>query len=124
MQEHGDFELKIIGNVIHTYPMSGFNEFGIQRIRKAILELAEGLESWALFEHPKSLAGLTPEASVEIAKSFEEFSQKGCVMIALEISPVWEGVIRKSLETVIPIPVHFDSNSETLNELIMNALAK
>ncbi len=123
MLEHGEFDLKLTGNVVHTFPVNGFNEFGIQRIRAAILDLAKGLEKWALFEHPKSLAGLTPEASEEISRSYEEFSDRGCVLIALEISPVWGEVIRKSLGNDFPIPVHFDTNAEQLDQLIDNRLS-
>jgi len=118
MLEHGDFEIEIIGNVVHTYPVGGFNEHGIKRIRQSIMNARPYDEKWALYEHPKDVAGLTPEAALEIALSYKEFCKNDCVVIALEVCSTWQNVIAKRLKKELPIPLYFDSNGSRLEALI------
>lgn len=37
MRADGSFSIKKIGDVIHTYPEGGFNEFGIMKYKEAII---------------------------------------------------------------------------------------
>ena len=118
MLEHGDFEIKTIESVVHTYPVGGFNEYGIKRIRQSILNACPYDRKWALYEHPKDVAGLTPEAALEIALSYKEFCENGCVVIALEVCSTWQNVIARKLKQDLAIPLYFDSNGSNLEVLI------
>lgn len=86
------------------YPTGGFNDAGIQLLRKSILELAPSTAPWALFEHPQNMAGLTPDAVNAIRESYRIFQENNCVAIALEISATWRDIFERDIVSQIQIP--------------------
>ena len=111
---HGRYTIKREGNVVHTYPVGGFNDLGIIRIRESILEAASGCHHWILLEHPCNKAGLTPAAVKEIIRSFEMFKASGCIGIAMEVESTWAWAMNKELKEELGIPLYFnDDHSKT-----------
>jgi alkyl hydroperoxide reductase subunit AhpC len=118
MESHGDYEITIIDDVVHVFPTGGFNEQGICDLRERILTIAPKDKSWGLFEHPRDLAGLTPDALEEILKSYQAFIKINCQVIALEANSTWQGVIEKKLKGNLSIPFYLGDNEKELASLI------
>lgn len=118
MKGHGIFRVELIDHIVHTYPEGGFNEYGIIGIHETIIEPISGESVWVLFEHPKDLAGITPEALEEIIKSYQEYVKLVCIAIALEASPTWAQVFKSSVFDKVGLPTFTGSNeSELLRKL-------
>ncbi len=97
MKEHGNFQIKVVGNVIHTFASDGFNEYGIARYRQQVLALTKCLTTWQLYEHIGDSSGLTPEAVSELTKTYQSFASNGCMAIAVEINSTLAYLIEKRL---------------------------
>lgn len=76
MKPHGQYKVTLEGSVVHVFPEGGFNEEGIQEMHEHVLLVAPKNKQWALFEHPKDLAGLTPEALKELIVSYNVLVNK------------------------------------------------
>jgi len=122
MKPHGDYKIELLDNVVHIYPVEGFNEEGIQELREQILLIAPIDRPWALFEHPRDMAGLTPEALVELLKSYQRFSNLNCKVVALEVSSTWQCIIEKILSDKLDIPFYLSSDLEQLEGLVKKHL--
>jgi hypothetical protein len=118
MNPHGDYKVELINDVVHVFPIGGFNEGGIRELREQILLIAPINRAWGLFEHPKDLAGLTPEASNELLKSYQNFCKLNCKVIAVEASSTWQGVIDKMLNGNLDIPFYLSNDLVELEDLI------
>ena len=115
---HGNFDLFVENNVVHTFPSGGFNPEGIIEIRQEILKHAKTFDWWILFEHPGNKAGLTPEAVKEIVRSFQHFEQAGCKAIAMEVHPTWGWAMHNSVAKNINIPLCFDEDKTLVEQWI------
>ncbi len=104
VKPHGNYKIELRDQIVHVYPTGGFNDIGIQLLRKSILELAPSTAPWALFEHPKNMAGLTPDAVNAIRESYKIFQENNCVAIALEISATWRDIFERDIVSHIQIP--------------------
>ncbi|NMP29992.1 hypothetical protein HII17_00335 [Thalassotalea sp. M1531] len=120
---HGDYELKLEGNIVHCFPKGGFNRTGIIALRSEIIALAPKNQSWVLFEHPLSEAGLTPDGATELYSSYTLFEKMGCKAVALEICSTWQYIIEKLLTDELTIPVYFDNDSHILTAKLNQVLA-
>lgn len=118
MNPHGDYKIELINDVIHVFPIGGFNEEGIQEVRDAILLLAPKNRPWGLFEHPKDLAGLTPEAADELLKTYRYISEMNCKVVALEICSTWQGVLERTLHGNLDIPYYLGNDLEQLQATV------
>ena len=114
MKSHGDYKVELINDIVHIYPVGGFNAEGILDVRGSVLSIAPTDRPWGLFEHPKDLAGLTPEASDELLKSYQEFSEHNCIAVALEICSTWQGVVERKLSDNLDIPFYLSNDLEQL----------
>lgn len=122
MESHGDYTIQLVGNVVHVFPVGGFNEEGIEEVQEEILKTAPSSENWALLEHPKGLAGLTPEAAEKLISGYQQFSQLNCVAIGLESSPVWQLTIERLARDKLDIPIFSDSDGIKIESLIQQYL--
>jgi ligand-binding SRPBCC domain-containing protein len=102
--------------------MGGFNEEGIRDLRAQILRIAPINEVWGLFEHPKDLAGLTPEASKELLKSYQSLSKLNCKVVAIEACSTWQDVIEGLLKNNLDIPFYLGDDLEQLSILLQQEL--
>lgn len=123
MQPHGDYKVELINDVVHVFPLGGFNEEGIQEVREQVLLIAPKDRAWGLFEHPKDLAGLTPEALGELLKSYQYFSDFNCKVVALEVNATWQGVIEKGLKGNLDIPFSLSNDLDQLEVFIKQHLS-
>ncbi|WP_019027758.1 hypothetical protein [Colwellia piezophila] len=123
MKSHGDYKIELLNDVVHIFPSGGFNEEGIREVRDKVLLIAPTIKPWGLFEHPKDLAGLTPEAAEELLKSYQMFSNRNCIVVALEVCSTWQGVIDKVINGNIDIPFYQSSNLWELEGLINQHLS-
>lgn len=114
MGPHGNFKIELINDVVHIFPSGGFNEQGIREIRDQVLLAAPTTKPWGVLEHPKDLAGLTPEAAKELLKSYQTFSKRNCIVVALEVCSTWQAVIESLLNGDLDIPFHLNSDLEQL----------
>ena len=122
MKPHGNYKVELRHDIVHVFPVGGFNEDGIRDVREQVLLIAPKNRPWGLFEHPKDLAGLTPEASEELLKSYQIFSKLNCIVIALEICSTWQGVIEKVLTNNLDIPVYLNNDLGQLDALMKQHL--
>ena len=122
MEGHGDYTIQLIGNVVHVFPIGGFNEQGIEELQQAILKAAPKSEKWALLEHPKGMAGLTPEAAEQLISGYLKFSRVNCAAIGLEVSSVWKMTIERVAQDKLMIPLFCDSDGIKVESLIQHYL--
>ena len=122
MKGHGDFQLKIIENIIHVYPVGDFNEIGIKELQAEIIANIPDNTPWALIEHPQNIAGLTPEAATQLVKGYQTFESLNCKAIGLEIAPSWQEVIISYCHGKLKIPIYFSVNSDELAQRVIKAL--
>ncbi len=122
MKPHGDYKIEVIDNVVHVYPTGGFNEQGIKLMHEDIASIAPLNKRWALFEHPKNIAGLTPESIEELVRCYQHLSKLNCVVAALEISSAWQGVFEKSVIGKVSVPVYLNRDIAKLEQLIKQKL--
>jgi len=40
MKSHGDYKVQLINNIVHVFPVGGFNGEGIKEVREQVLLLA------------------------------------------------------------------------------------
>ncbi|GEA11125.1 hypothetical protein [Alteromonas sp. KUL49] len=123
MKPHGDYKIKVSGNIVHTFPVGGFNSEGIEELHKDILAKAPK-NSWVLFEHPFNTAGLTPEAVDEIVRSYQCFETNRCLAIALELSSTWQRLFETSIVEHLNIPVYLGSSGESLEHKLVEKLSE
>lgn len=124
MLEHGDFRIERDGKIIHIYPVGSFNEFGVNAVFAAIKEMAPVDTNWALIEHPKNDAGLTPEATEALINNYHALSQLGCKAVGLEVNALWTSVLSKLLNDRLDIPVYFYQDPQALERKILSDLEK
>ena len=115
MDPHGEYTISVDNNIVHVYPVGGFNAQGIIDLRKSIYSAAPKHQPWILFEHPLNLAGLTPDAIESIILSYQSFSKINCLAIALEVSTTWHSVFRSEIVGHVDIPVLLGDNLADLN---------
>jgi len=123
MQAHGDYKIELIDKVVHVYPRGGFNEEGIIAMHKEIAAIAPSNCAWALLEHPKNIAGLTPKAITEIIKGYQQLIAHNCVVIGLEISSAWQDVFEKNVIANVDLPIYLSSDVSALEKVIKEKLA-
>ena len=124
MRAHGDYNLVLKGNIIHVYPTGGFNAEGVEALHRDISDLMPENESWALFEHPKDLAGLTPDAIEMLILYYKKLSQLNCCAVALEISPTWRGIFERLIVKHLEIEVFLDGDNNLLEQALITAITK
>ncbi|MFC3153259.1 hypothetical protein ACFOEK_19625 [Litoribrevibacter euphylliae] len=122
MKEHGIYRIEESGDIIHVYPVGGFNEYGIKSLHQEIRSIAPKDRAWVLIEHPKDEAGLTPEAAKELCKNYCLLSKYGCKAVGLEISRIWAFSIQKTLKDQVDIPVYFSESSEEVEKFVVQHL--
>ena len=122
MIEHGSFHIELLDNIIHVYPIGGFNEAGIKAIHDEIRSIAPTDQAWALIEHPKDQAGLTPEAADELCKYYCQLSSFGCKAVGMEVNNFWARTIGELLENKIDIPVYFHEDSDEVKKAVLKHL--
>ena len=95
MEPHGDFRIETINQIIHTYPSSGFNEEGMDRIHKKIEAESAKLNLWGLYEHPSDDSGLTPEAVDRLLTFYKSLEQTSCQFICIDVKDVFKNHVEK-----------------------------
>ncbi len=110
MNPHGNYIIEVVDDIVHVFPSGGFNALGIEELHQDIVLKAPINRPWALFEHPRDLAGLTPEAIEALINSYQKFATANCVVAALEISSVWKGVFDSFIVDKVDFPIYLDSN--------------
>ena len=113
MLEHGEFTIETEGRVVHVYPKGSFNKQGIAKLCEAVLSVRPA-GKWALFEHPRDVAGVTPDAASELAASYKRMSESGCGAVAVEVMKLWHDVIKMACRGVVTIPVYIDDSESPL----------
>ncbi|MEM9304575.1 MAG: hypothetical protein AAGE01_20860 [Pseudomonadota bacterium] len=122
--EHGDFRLEWQGRVLHNYPVGGFNEYGIRRLQQAILDEAPEGIPWALVEHPKDRAGLTPEGLEEIRRMHLALVQHGCVCIGMDVAPTFGAILRDLVLSELPVPTIVGDQPDDIDTFVATELAR
>ncbi|RTR39493.1 hypothetical protein EKG38_06705 [Shewanella canadensis] len=122
MKPHGEYKIELMNNIVHVFPSGGFNEQGIIQLHKKIASIAPHDKPWALLEHPKNIAGLTPEAVEELINSYQNLGKLNCVAAGLEVSSTWRRVFETLIVGKVDIPVYLNSDSEKLEQLIKQKL--
>lgn len=124
MLEHGEYRLEWSGQVLHNYPVGGFNEFGIDSMRDRILEVVGDRNGWAFFEHPRDNAGLTPEAVPALCRMHQALIRQGCVAIGLEIGVTFGGVIRDQIFPLLSVPAIVDEDPAIVEHFLEQAVTE
>lgn len=88
MAPQGEFEIHVQAPVIFTVAKSPFNPEGVKRMYDAVLDAAQTMDAWILFEQPQSTAVFPGDATRAIVENYQELSQQGCAGIALSLSNV------------------------------------
>jgi len=122
MNPHGDFKIELIDNVVHVYPSGGFNEQGVELLNEEIVSIAPQDQPWAVLEHPKNSAGLTPEALSKIAGFYQKIGELNCVALGFEISSTWKGVLEKAFIDKVDIPICMSNDLEKVELFIHEKL--
>lgn len=117
-QSDGEFSLVVEAKVIHTYPLGGFDEQDIAVYRDEIIQAGEGLDKWVLFEHPKKIGSLTPEALELLTQAYNEFAGCGCLAIAVEVSYLFGTILRQNAQPLVKLPMLISDDPAELKEQI------
>lgn len=120
--EHGNYRLLVEGRIIHNYPSGGFNSEGIKALTDAILDAAPSVGNWALFEHPKTDAGLTPDGIEAIKMMYEILIERGCVAIALEIGLTFGKVLDSQVLSTLNVPTMVGDNELAIEVFLLKTL--
>jgi len=112
------------GRIIHNYPVGGFNAEGIKAVTDAIIDIAPSKGHWALFEHPKKDAGLTPDGLEASQMMYEIFIENGCVAIALEIGCTFGGVLDREVLHDLPVPTMTGQDETNIEAFLQAELNK
>ena len=124
MNEHGEYSLKLVKNILHVYPIGGFNGEAIIAFRKDIQKTAPINKDWVLIEHPKNLAALTPEAAKELSMHYSQLEKIGCKAIGIEVNKFWEKVVKVSIaESKVDLPIYFNEIPEEFESLVIKHLS-
>lgn len=123
-QEHGNYQLMVEGRIIHNYPVGGFNAEGIKSLTDAIVDIAPANGHWALFEHPKVNAGLTPDGVEAIKMMYEILIEHGCVAIALEIGFTFGNVLERKVLQHLVVPTMTGLEEEKIEAFLTAELDK
>jgi len=115
---HGEMEIVLEGNIVHTYPQGAFNGEGIKKFRQKILEKAPRNKPWILFEHPMNEAEITPEALIELEKTFLACEENGCFAIVQESSLVYGIVVQIYALGLLNIPSMVSKDRDELLRFI------
>lgn len=70
MNPHGNYIIEVVDDIVHVFPNGRFNALGIEELHQDIVRNAPIVRPWALFEHPRDLAGLTPETIDALINSY------------------------------------------------------
>lgn len=116
---HGETSVEVIGDVVHTYPVGGFNELGILEYEKAVLAAIPESSSWQLVDHPMHKAGLTPMAMPELNRVFKGFIQLNCLAIAEHVESTFGLALEKFVLHDLKVPT-LVSNNESEIEAFLN----
>lgn len=123
MRAHGDYKIEVIGQIVHVYPIGGFNVQGIQAMHCDIIKAAPRQNGWALFEHPKGEAGLTPDAVHSLIEHYQHLVDMNCCAVALEISSTWRAIFEKLVAEQLTIPILLDGDCQALSQQLTEAIA-
>lgn len=102
------------GNIIHTYPMGSFGRKEVTLHYQAVVKFAEHHKTWALFEHPKANAGLSPEGEIALMTQYQNVVNAGCKVIALEVSTVFAERLNKYIFPEIDCPCMASQDKDAL----------
>lgn len=84
-----EIKAHIEGRVIHVYPEGAFGEREVNLYEAQIEKLIPKDTTWALFEHPKLIAGLSPDGQKALLPVYMRLISRGCVVIASEVSSIF-----------------------------------
>lgn len=122
MHAHGSTTYQWHGDILESSPRGNFNEEGIIEHMEQVALQANGRDKWVLFERPKTEAGITPEAIDILVKAYENFAQKGCIMVVIEVPGVFGSTIGKVADGILSIPFHHGNDPERLKQMAEQAL--
>ena len=83
MQNDGDFEIYVKSPVIYGIPLVTMDTNDLDRYYGAIVQAAESMEQWVLFENPQTHSATTNIAMETTLKHYQQLSAHGCTGIAL-----------------------------------------
>ena len=115
---HGNADFHLEGNVLHTYPKSAFNEYGIHNYQIQVLAQKPSHSHWILFEHPQTDAGLTPQALERLENAYLCFINQGCCAIVCESHSIFSTVVEEKVLSQLSIPCLVSNNQDALIHFI------
>ncbi|WP_102797211.1 hypothetical protein [Bowmanella denitrificans] len=118
MLEHGTFELKLHGRVLHSFPRGSFNRPGLLRYRQALLLAAAKLSGWILYEHAGNEAALTSEALPELIETYRQAEENGCIGIACDVGPLFRDLIQAQALGKLQIPLLLSDKASEIEPFI------
>ena len=111
-------------NIVHTYPTSDYNEEGIRKAFGEVYVATANIDHWVLFEHPSDDAGLTLRALECLSDTYRTISGHGCIGIAIEISSVFNTILKDLLPKDLDVPLLISQDGAELNEFVFKVLAE
>ena len=82
---HGEFSIKVEGNVVHAYASEAFNTEGAAAFFNAVMKQGRPLGRWVLQVHISEDAGITPEVMEFTVKEIAGLNALGCLGIVSQL---------------------------------------
>ena len=119
MQNNGDFEIYVKSPVIYGIPLITMDSSDLDRYYAAIVQAAESMDKWILFENPQINAATTTLAMETTLSHYQKLSTQGCSGIALLMLHAIARVVRYEKELAsLPIPFMASKNQIELARFV------
>jgi len=125
MQSEGDFEIYVKSPVIYGIPLTTLDSNDLDRYYQAIIDAADSMDQWILFENPQTNAATTNIAMETTLKHYQQLSLHGCTGIALLLANAIARVVRYEKELAnLPIPFTASKNQIELARFVEGLVDK
>ena len=119
MQHEGDFEIYVKSPVIYGIALTTLDEADLDRYYESIMQAAQSMDEWILFENPQANAATTNSAMNNTLEHYRQLKVHGCTGIALLLSNAVARIVRYEKELAsLPIPFTASKNQIELARFV------
>lgn len=107
---HGEYSIKLIGNIVYCDYSHGFNKAGVIAITEEMLRVAEPVKEWVMLQRPEPSAGITSDAIETMYRGYIKLQQSGCLGVGIVDNSIFvrAGNFPKDGPLTMPIHIHKD----------------
>ena len=115
---HGEFTVRMAGNIVYCDYSQGFNAAGINAIYSEILRVTEHCDAWVMLQRPAPSAGLTPEAIDAMYEGYIKLQNAGCLAVAVVDNSMFVHAVSFPRDGTLTLPFMIDKDEQALMEYL------